>query len=299
MKQRAITSIFIVLASVLAILSKFLPSGVGDYIFDIFVIFICFVASNEMANMQAKRDKSPNRLFAMFYIVLNYIILLICNGKINIGFVALIQIGAVLVYAFIVCLFEFFTNVKAGFKVAFKTGLYTLLNCVYPTLMFATLLQINRMDAYVSITRFAVPFIVMIFAITMLTDTFAYLIGSAFKGPKLAPSISPNKTISGAIGGLVGGVLGAMMVYVVLSFYAGWQPILTTFNLSWWHFLLLGFVGSAIGQAGDLFESWLKRRAAVKDSGTLLPGHGGILDRVDAMTFVSTFTYIVLVCLLI
>ena len=71
MKQRAITSIFIVLASVLAILSKFLPSGVGDYIFDIFVIFICFVASNEMANMQAKRDKSPNRLFAMFYIVLN------------------------------------------------------------------------------------------------------------------------------------------------------------------------------------------------------------------------------------
>lgn len=299
MKKRILTSIFIVLASVLAILSKFLPNNIGDYIFDIFVIFICFVASNEMANLLSKREKEPNRLFSMFYIVLNYVILLICNGKMNIGYIALIQVCALIVYSFIVCLCEYFSNMKAGFRFAFKTALYTLYTCFYPTFLFGTLLLINRMDAYTSIERFAVPFIILIFAVTMLTDTLAYLVGSAFRGPKLAPKISPNKTISGAVGGLLGGVLGAILVFVVISNYAGWQPILSTFKLEWWHFMLIGFVGSAIGQAGDLFESYLKRKSAVKDSGTILPGHGGMLDRIDAMTFISAFVAIVLVCLLI
>ena len=63
--------------------------------------------------------------------------------------------------------------------------------------------------------------------------------------------------------------------------------------------MLIGFVASAVGQAGDLFESFLKRGAGVKDSGTIFPGHGGMMDRVDAMTFVSTFVYIILVCILI
>ena len=90
MKKRFITSIFIVLATVLAIASKFLPNNIGDYIFDIFIIFICFIASSEMSNILSKQGKEPNRLFSTFYIILNYIILLICNSKINIGFVALI-----------------------------------------------------------------------------------------------------------------------------------------------------------------------------------------------------------------
>lgn len=299
MKKRLLTSIFIVLASVLAIASKFLPNNIGDYIFDIFVIFICFIASNEMSNILSKQGKEPNRMFSMFYIVLNYIILLVCNGKINIGFIALIQIGALLVYNFLVCLFEFFSNTQAGFKSAFKTALFTLINCAYPTFLFATLLQINRIEAYATIEGVSVSFIILIFAITMLTDTFAYLIGSAFKGPKLAPKISPNKTISGAVGGLLGGVFGALIVFVIVNFYAGWQPILSAFNLDWWHFMLIGFVASAIGQAGDLFESYLKRKAAIKDSGTIFPGHGGMMDRVDAMTFVSPFIYVILLCVLI
>lgn len=299
MKKRLFTSIFIVLASVLAILSKFLPNNIGDYIFDIFVIFICFIASNEMANLLTKREKEPNRLFSMFYIVLNYIILLICNGKMNIGFVALTQICALLVYSALVFVFEYLSNLKAGARFAFKTAVYTLITCVYPTFLFGTLLLINRMDAYTSVVKFSVPFVILVFAVTMLTDTFAYLIGSAFRGPKLAPKISPNKTISGAVGGLLGGVLGAMIVFVVVRFYAGWQPILEIFNLQWWHFMLIGFVASAIGQAGDLLESYLKRKSAVKDSGTIFPGHGGMLDRIDAMIFVSAFVCLVLIFMLI
>lgn len=103
--------------------------------------------------------------------------------------------------------------------------------------------------------------------VTWSTDTFAYFAGRSIGGPKLAPRISPSKTWSGLIGGLVGAeLLGALV--------------------AWWldlgsPFLYIGALMGLIAQAGDLFESWLKRRADVKDSGTLLPGHGGVLDRLD------------------
>ena len=137
----------------------------------------------------------------------------------------------------------------------------------------------------------------MIFAITWLTDTFAYLVGRTFKGPKLAPKISPNKTISGAIGGLLGGIVGAMLVYALVYKVSALSEILS--RLSWWHFLIIGVLGSAFGQIGDLFESKLKRNAGVKDSGNIFPGHGGMLDRIDAMIFISTFVYIVIFFLLV
>lgn len=298
MKKRFITSIFIVLASVLAILSKLLPQNIGVYIFDIFVIFICYVANIEVINMMTQRGKQVNKMFSTFYIVLNYIILLICDAKLAMGYIILIQIGALLLYAFIACLVEYCANKQDGFKSAFKTAINTLLSCIYPTFLLALMLQINHADAYTQVKYFSLIFIVLVFAITMLTDTFAYLIGSAFKGPKLAPKISPNKTISGSIGGLLGGVIGAVLVFVIVR-CTGLKTLLSTYNLAWWHFVLIGFVGSAVGQLGDLFESALKRKADVKDSGNIFPGHGGMLDRVDAMTFVAAFVCIVVLCVLV
>ena len=141
--------------------------------------------------------------------------------------------------------------------------------------------------------------IVMIFAITWLTDTFAYLVGRTFKGPKLAPKISPNKTISGSIGGLLGGIAGAMLVFLLVYKVSVLSTILSMYSLKWWHFLIVGAVGSALGQMGDLFESKLKRNAGVKDSGNIFPGHGGMLDRFDAMIFVSTFVYLVILFILL
>ena len=168
----------------------------------------------------------------------------------------------------------------------------TLIACVYPTFFFGFMLMLNHIDAFAGFRYFSLIFIVLIIAITMLTDTFAYLVGSKLRGPKLCPKISPNKTISGAVGGLIGGIAGAMLVYALanLPIFVG---ILNAFSLAWWHFLLIGLFGSIIGQAGDIFESWLKRRALVKDSGSIFPGHGGMLDRIDAMTFVTTLVFII------
>lgn len=113
-----------------------------------------------------------------------------------------------------------------------------------------------------------------------LTDTFAFFVGSRLRGPKLWPAISPGKTISGAVGGLVGGSLGALCTG--LLFLPHEPP---------GELLIIGVVTSIAGQLGDLVESAYKRMAGVKDSGNLLPGHGGMLDRIDSLLFAAPVAF--------
>ena len=286
MKQRAITSVYIVLASVLAILSKLIPY-IGEYIFDVFILGVTFVASIEICNMMETNKRKVNKILASFYCVFNYAILLLCVGKVKFSTILLIEAGALFGYWLITLLVEFFKDQNLPAKQHLVTSLNTLLACVYPSFFFCLLLNFNHADeCYAGVKNFSFIFVIMIFAITWLTDTFAYLVGRTFKGPKLAPKISPNKTISGAVGGLLGGIAGAMLIYLLVYFIPSLSTTLSMFDLHWWHFLLVGMVGSVFGQMGDLFESKLKRNAGIKDSGNIFPGHGGMLDRIDAMIFI-------------
>lgn len=104
------------------------------------------------------------------------------------------------------------------------------------------------------------------------TDIGAYFAGRRIGGPKLAPAISPNKTWAG----LAGGVVAAAIAGGVSSAFSPYPPSLIAA-------MDMGAVLALVAQLGDLYESWLKRRVGVKDSGTLIPGHGGLLDRVDGM----------------
>ncbi len=110
--------------------------------------------------------------------------------------------------------------------------------------------------------------IIFLFAIVWATDTAAYLIGRRVGGPKLAPPVSPSKTWAGALAGLVAAMLAAALVAKATALSPG-------------VLVKLGVVFSVCAQAGDLFESWVKRRFGVKDSGHLIPGHGGLMDRLD------------------
>lgn len=116
--------------------------------------------------------------------------------------------------------------------------------------------------------------------LVFLGDTGAYYVGSYLGRHKLCPAVSPNKTIEGSIGGLAVN-LGAGAVFKSI-----FLPVLP-WSLSVLFFLLIGVVG----QAGDLFESMLKRVGSIKDSGTIFPGHGGILDRIDALLFAAPVAY--------
>ena len=128
--------------------------------------------------------------------------------------------------------------------------------------------------------------IVLIIGATVFTDTFAYFAGRAIGGPRIAPSISPSKTWAGLAGGMAGAAL--WVVLWVVSIEGGvWGPrfdlglALGSENLGF--AALLGAGLAVLAQAGDFFESWLKRRAGVKDSSSVIPGHGGVFDRIDGM----------------
>ncbi|WP_348262711.1 phosphatidate cytidylyltransferase [Telmatobacter sp. DSM 110680] len=115
-------------------------------------------------------------------------------------------------------------------------------------------------------------------------DTVAMYAGRAFGKRKMAPNLSPNKTWAGAIGSVVGAVAVAGILLGLSSYLTQWNSVKLSFaDAPMWYWLVLAVIVNVAAQVGDLAESALKRSAGVKDSGTLLPGHGGILDRIDAL----------------
>jgi len=143
---------------------------------------------------------------------------------------------------------------------------------VWIAMGFAYILLIRDLNHGMALT-------ILLLACTIVNDTFAYFVGRAVGRRKMAPRISPKKTVEGAIGGIVGSVVAA----VIVKIYSPW--------LSWTYAIVFGVALGFVGQWGDLFESAVKRDFRVKDSGKILPGHGGILDRFDAVLFAGFAMY--------
>jgi phosphatidate cytidylyltransferase len=157
-------------------------------------------------------------------------------------------------------------------EVNLEEACYNLLGMIYPVAFYSYLYLLRQLPQGVIWTFFT-------FFLVWSTDTFAYLIGRGFGHYPLAPKVSPNKTIEGSIGGL----LGCFFVGLIFMFWMGEVPFL--------HIIILSLIVGIVGQIGDLFESSLKRSAGIKDSGSLIPGHGGILDRSDSLIFVLPLIY--------
>jgi len=124
-------------------------------------------------------------------------------------------------------------------------------------------------------------FVVLALMLSWFSDTGAYFAGRFLGKHKLYEAVSPKKTLEGAFGGLLFGVIGALLAHF---FYLRSLPLVDG--------LVLAVIAGALGQAGDLGESLLKRSVGVKDSGGIVPGHGGILDRVDALLVTGSLTYL-------
>ena len=134
--------------------------------------------------------------------------------------------------------------------------------------------------------------ILFVFVVSPCADSIAYVFGRFLKKfwpKKMAPVISPNKTVIGGIGGLVGGMLGALAIYFIYNATAGsfenmqiWLPV----------YLFIGLITSAATEFGDLVESCIKRKVNLKDMGKIMPGHGGVLDRIDGTLFATVAVYL-------
>jgi phosphatidate cytidylyltransferase len=122
--------------------------------------------------------------------------------------------------------------------------------------------------------------VLALFIMIWCNDTFAYLVGKSIGKHKLLESVSPKKTIEGFIGGIVFTLVASV---IISRFY-------TFFNVTLW--IVSALIISVFGTLGDLVESKFKREASIKDSGNIMPGHGGILDRLDSVIFVIPFLYL-------
>ena len=191
--------------------------------------------------------------------------------EVNLGFLSTRWVlAAVLIIAFADSLFfeEKLENAPRRIGMA-------VLGVVYPGLLLSALVPLRGLDR-------GEWWIILALTVTWLNDTGAYFAGRAFGRRKLYPRVSPSKTWEGAIGGAAGSILGALIVQQL------WLP-----RLPAWGAALVGVGAAVLGPIGDLAESMLKRAFGAKDSGRLLPGHGGILDRIDALLFNAPF---VLLC---
>jgi len=134
----------------------------------------------------------------------------------------------------------------------------------------------------IAIRNVGPEWIIFIGATVWASDSFAYYIGKNFGRRKLYPSVSPKKTIEGAVGSMAGGALAGTLMKILLIN-----------DITLYQVLVVGFFIGCIAVLGDLTESMFKRDSGVKDSSSLIPGHGGVLDKIDGMLFVTPVVYIV------
>lgn len=158
---------------------------------------------------------------------------------------------------------------------AFATWAWTIAGIFYAGWLLSYLVALRGLDAGKNWVFFAL-------FTTWASDTTAFFIGRRFGRHKLAPNISPGKTWEGTIGGIVGAVIMSILFFTPTPFHL---PIV------YWQAIVLSLLVSILGQVGDLVESLLKRNMGVKDSGRLMPGHGGILDRLDSIIFAGVVVY--------
>jgi phosphatidate cytidylyltransferase len=154
----------------------------------------------------------------------------------------------------------------------------TCFGALYAALPLAFLIHLRYAGLGLASSAAGFGLVLFPLVLTWICDTFAYMAGSQFGGPKMAPVLSPNKTWSGAVGGAVGAIVAAGLLGQVVN-RLGWS-----FSLI--QLLGVGLTVGIVAQVGDVAESLLKREAGVKDSSNLIPGHGGVLDRLDSLYFV-------------
>lgn len=160
----------------------------------------------------------------------------------------------------------------------------SLIGQIYIAVPLALTIRLTLVvDPFSSMTQYNGLLLLAIFIFIWVNDTGAYLVGSRWGKRRLAPNISPKKSVEGSIGGLLLVLLSAVVLRLLLF------P-----ELSWLSILLIAAVVAIFGTIGDLFESSLKRQAGVKDSGKLIPGHGGILDRIDSLLLAVPAVYLLL-----
>ena len=297
MKQRIISATCYVAVLLAFFLLKIF---IHDFCFDVLIYVFALLGALEILRAMKNRMTKAERIIVFAFTVICIPACALSEYYFRYGLyvtsVCFVAMGTLLL-SLLVLRHEETTPENLG--VAFFSSLY-------PTLLLMVLVLVNHVSDPVAILQGKYPsaldaiafnsdlLIVFVFAVSPVCDTFAFFFGCAFKKrfpDKLAPEISPNKTIIGGIGGLVGGVVTAAAIYFIYNAITGVGYV----NMHIWlpAYLAMGFLAAAATEFGDLVESCIKRKLGIKDMGNTIPGHGGVLDRIDGTLFASVTVYLV------
>ncbi len=188
-----------------------------------------------------------------------------------------------LVYIYIVLLFVMMLG--AHRKLTFQHLALLVMALIYIPYFLSHIIYIRRLEL-------GNIYIWLVFLGAFMTDSCAYFTGKAIGGRKLCPNISPKKTVAGAIGGVVGCGLSFILFGVIVNLC--FPSALGGSQLNLWLLFILGLIAAVVSEIGDLVASIIKRQYNIKDFGTLLPGHGGILDRCDSIILVAPTIFLFL-----
>lgn len=257
MRVRTVTAIIALLI--------FLPILIiGGPLLMYFSYILALIALKELLNMNKIRFISIPGIIS----ALGLIIIMLPH---DLGaWVAAVQLKGLIIMSFVILSY----TVMSKNRFSFIDAAFCLMSVAYVGIGFMYLYETREAG---------LAFILFAFLVVWTTDTGAYLFGRAFGKHKLWPVISPNKTIEG----FISGVLCSLLVPLIMQFFVD-------FDINIWIMLLVTIILSMFGQLGDLVESGFKRHFGVKDSGKILPGHGGILDRFDSFMFVLPLLNILL-----
>lgn len=300
MLKRSITGAVILLLTLLfVVLKQFSP-----IFFDVYVLIIMYGALYEMYKAHQISGKDADFASLFFVPVFSCIVFNLEQHYIK----ALLYIGLLAIAVLIISLSEEIItyskdrkygttekNVSVLNQSLFNKTKQTMMVFAYPILPLLFLMALNHIVydlAYIGL--------ILTFAVSMLTDTCAYLVGRFCGKRKFIPEVSPNKTVAGVVGGFAGGVIGSLVCYFIFYYTSLFK--LSSFGskgLLISIFLIIGVVGSFITQLGDLIASAYKRKHGIKDFSNVFPGHGGFMDRVDGLMFNSVLIYIILTIFLV
>ena len=167
-----------------------------------------------------------------------------------------------------------------------KKKYITVIFYIISGFVFLTLIPVQDLESIYNKNNFRSHIIIAVFVLMWANDTFAYLIGSKFGKHKLMPRVSPKKTVEGFFGGMLGALGVGFVAFKVIENFV---PVTENYEL--WVWACLAIIVSVFGTIGDLIQSRFKRQAGVKDSGIIMPGHGGMYDRLDSIIYASPFIY--------
>ena len=314
--KRVYTSIIFVAILAAAFGLRFLTV----WIFDVFIIAFAMLAVYEVAKAKQLESRGVSVYYLLSYIVMAYTMFVIGIATGFSWWLHLVMQGTtIFIFTFYTMIMNYMdrdfakeVTLKKGSltESSARTGWEFLKVVFYPFFFLFTLVFLNHLGSSAYVLPFAgavdtVPALqvsllglLLVFMVSCFSDTFAYITGRILKGPKLCPKISPGKTISGFVGALFGGVIGALLTLLIVVRDGSLLQVFLTEQIGdsaavQLTFAFLGFFGAMLTHAGDIYASWLKRRCNIKDFGKILPGHGGVMDRFDGISWNAVFVFLV------